>query len=266
MDRKRDPEQEGVAEFHMRLKLLRVLSTLLISSFVQAQPDDSVQANPQRPNFSTNAFITQYRYLEIETGIVVDNGRFDSPVVLKYAFHLNAEFLLGFSPYQYLLDDRTGGIGDLTFGGKFRIKDELDFSPAVAVMGTVKFPTASEKLGSEEKDYTAALLFSKNIGSWSVDVNTDYSYIGEPETKTFSHHLIGIATVGLGIAEPLRVYGEIYVDRDSDAKESLWQTDWGASYTITPRIVVDFAVNFGLTSNAQNWQIITGVTATLFKL
>lgn len=74
------------------------------------------------------------------------------------------------------------GAGDLEVTLTYLLHHEGQTSPAFAVAGEIKFPTAQNPLiGTGKTDYTGYLIASKRFGKTDIHANLGYSVLGAPK-------------------------------------------------------------------------------------
>jgi len=81
---------------------------------------------------------------------------------------------------QGISEFSDSGIGDVLLSGKYRVLDEASGVPAIALYGTVSFPTGDEEigLGSGTTDFTLGGILTKHVGTLNLYGNIGYFVSG----------------------------------------------------------------------------------------
>ncbi len=231
----------------------------------RAQSNDQVSATPQRPSFSTSASTTHPGWLELEAGVSIDNQLFDSPLLLKIGVLKNTELFVGLSPIKNI-SNGSSGFGDVAFGGRLRFK-EAQTGPSLAGQFSIKLPAAdSDKaLGSGEIDYSFLLILSHAVGDFGLDLNSGVTFAGMPGGGT-DEQFSGIVTLSRPFTNKLSGFGEIFLTRSFESDDTIWIGAAGASLTLTPRFILDTAINFNLSNAAFDVQLVAGATVAFAQI
>lgn len=248
-----------------------VLLTILGSLVGCAGGGQRIAATPQRPTFSNDTFTTAKNTFEIETGVAVDPGdELETAVTGKVGVTDHADLLLTWSPHLVL--ERPGrdarGQGDVFVASRVRLREDEDGIPAVALLGTVKIPTASDRrgVGSGELDALFTGIVTKQIDAFSITANYQLGFLGEPGDGGFDlQHAFAIAA-GTGLSDRVGVFAEVAgVFVHEQDVESVFTTA-GLTYTPTPSVVLDAGAVTGLSSDAPEFRLFVGATINLTGL
>ena len=193
-----------------RLSLgLGVLLVLSLPAVLAAQESDPRAVQPERPTVATHAHTVAPGYVEIEAGIEGDRTApgeraFGAPIVTKVGLGSHLQLNLG-TPVAFSAPGRSGGIGDLSAGIKWRLLDNNPVLGDFAILPAVKFPSGSvaRGTGTGTTDVGITAISSHEFGPLAMDLNVAYTRIGSAN--------------GVGATDA-----------------ALWTTSFG--YTITPRV------------------------------
>lgn len=148
-----------------------------------APSPDPRTAMPERPTVATHAHTVAPAYVEVETGVQgfhPDTGvtEYDTPSLVKVGLtsHLQFDAYAGVSALRQS-GHSAFGIGDISFGVKWRILERAAILGDAAVQWTVKFPTGSadKGTGTGTTDVSLLLISSHRLGPVSLDVNVGFS-------------------------------------------------------------------------------------------
>ncbi len=140
-----------------------------------------------------------------------DPGFYKYTHSLTLAYGVRERLEVGISPEVYKAiwgeDVHTGGkrvattgnhgsvssFGDIRLYGKYLFFKETSLIPALSAKYTLKVPTTTDHKGlsTGEIDHKIALIASKLCDRIELDLNLAYTYVGEPESKVYSHEISG---------------------------------------------------------------------------
>ncbi len=106
------------------------------------------------------------------------------PLAVEYGITDRLGILVEPVPFTGIHDKglrRRSGIGDVEVTVDALAIRERSSSPALAVAGEAKIPTAKDRrIGSGKVDFTFYLIGSKRLGRWDTHLNLGYGFIGKP--------------------------------------------------------------------------------------
>lgn len=153
------------------------------------------------------------------------------------------------------------GFGDIVLRGKYRFFDEGPLWPAPGLMLEIKFPTGSERrgLGTDAADVALTALATKTLGPLVAHLNLSYTFIGKSEEDdVFTYAL----AVELPVTERFKLVSELVGETNADPSTKTHQLGvlFGATYALKTGIVLDGALNIGLTNASPDYQVTAGIT------
>jgi hypothetical protein len=259
-----------------RLFRISVVATYLLCFWAEvtlAQSDagggtataDIVSA-PDRPNASATADVTQRGVLELEYGFSRQwFGAGSNSNILGSKFRLGVTDNLDFSWSADNLVVRSGashGFGDTILSARYRFLRQSNLTPSMAFAYRIKLPTArSGDLGTGYTDHQFAFLASKDFGLHHLDFNlvrtlcgaeggaTDYTGISAAYSRPLKGKLLGLIEYS-GTVRP----------------ESTGTGTAVVAYRVTPRLVLDAGMDFGLTDGVPRRRLVVGMTYALGRL
>jgi hypothetical protein len=247
----------------------------------QSKPDDIPQANPGRPTVTNPATIPPVGYLQFEQGFIQAD---DSPG-LTSQFSLNQTTKLAVASrlmVQFLsqpfASTQAAGVhsrdaGDLQLGAQVILLPRTGPIPTVALgyIGRVRSGTAPDlDVGSFSQ--SALVLFSGDVGKFHYDSNF---IVSERESGPIRRAQYGqTLSVTHPIFNPnLTLTGELWhftqpfvpPSPASSAGGNAVATLWAVAWSARPNLVLDVAVDRGLTSTSTQWEGFAGFTYLLPK-
>jgi hypothetical protein len=225
---------------------------------------DELVAVPNRPTVSTTAQPVQAGVLETEWGIDAAASHQDINGLMK--FGVNKNFELRFANNPFTADSGSHGFGDTAIGSKFRLTQDAGHEPSMALMYMAKLPTAGDLLGSGKIDHSFALLVSKDLGKHHVDFNLIANLLGRPQGGFDRAYLYAFAWSRLlhgRVGATAEISGET---APNDVVAGSAQLIASATYTVRPRLVLDFGMMGRITGDIPNAMFIAGFTYSIARL
>ena len=259
--------------------MLKYLFTLAISCSIatigSAQKSEIVT---DRPDQTEAPSLVPAGGLQIETGFIYeqdDNVNIHNKnityntTLLKYGVNQNFELRL-ISEY---LGERTDmdqetlsnvkGISPLALGVKIRLADERGFWPQAALIGHINVKTGSREFTPK---YTAAdfrFTFAHTLSDkFSLSYNAGAEWSGEDETPEAT--FLYTASLAYEITDKLGAFIETY-SFFPEGQGADNRFDGGLTYKFSPVIQWDISGGIGLSDNAPDEFISTGISARMFK-
>jgi len=230
----------------------------------QLNSQDEITAVPNRPTVSTTAQPVQPGVLETEWGVDAAASHQDIDGLLKFGVSKNFE--LRFTNNPFTTDSGTHGVGDTALGFKYRVTQDSDHAPSIALMYMAKLPTAGDLLGSGEADHAFTLLVSKDLGKHHFDFNLVANILGRPQGGFDRSYLNALAW-----SHPLRGKWGATAEISGNTSPNRFtpgNAQFIASGTYTPRssVVLDFGMMGRITGNIPDAMFVAGVTYSIADL
>lgn len=233
-----------------------------------------LKATPYRPTVSNPAYLPVPGYLEVEMGWQTLKGKANDtyvhslPYLLKFGFTDRVGLLVGGQVLN--VSDRRdslakSGSGDVF--GLLKLVHPLD-TPMPSALGLeagVNHATSPIALGSGDTDGLLNGIYSAAFGPVGVDLNLNYVRLGTASGGEGKDGLGWVTTLSYSVTDRLGVAGEFFGFHREGIRPFL-QYLTAANYFITPRVVGDAGVAFGLTGASQEWTAFAGITVLTWKL
>ncbi len=281
----------------MKPNLLLAIGLCALSAFAPAlarsQTEASAaageppKANPARPTITNPATIPPVGYLQLEQGVVQANTspglghQFSIGQTVRLAVHprVMLEFLSQPFAYTTVPGGATRDAGDLDASIQGILLPGHAHVPTVAVayQRVVRSGSAPNlDIGSPFQGVT--LLISGDLGATHYDANYIVSEVtnADPalrraqfaQTVSVGHPIFAAATGGnLALTGELWHFTQPLPTTDIHNRPIARANAVGAlvsvTYTVVPTLVLDIAVDHGLTSTSTQWQAIAGFTYLL---
>jgi len=158
-----------------------------------------------------------------------DNKHFDFPIALTQGVleTLQVNVGLGGQTDEQLEEGSSNtesGLQDLTAGAKWKVLDQSDYLPALALVPTVKFPTADKDngLGSGKTDYDFTITATRSITDISnFHFNAGYSWIGGSPPEDASDLVHFGAAAEYQLTESVQLVAEVFSQKEIENGNSL---------------------------------------------
>jgi len=234
-----------------RIKVLLVVWSCTCPLIALAQTQDPHEAQPERPTVATHAGTVAPGWLEIEAGGELDHYNDHSqgvglPLTIKLGLSSNIQFSVFASAVQ-----PTGvnaiQVGDLAFGLKWRLADDLPILGRFAVLPSIKLPTGSTATaaGTGTVDGNMLLISSHDFGQVALDINFGYARrSGNGTTAPQSATLWTISFGGLAVGA-LGWVAELYGlpgTPGSAGKSPVVAALFGPTFVVDPWLVLDLGI------------------------
>jgi hypothetical protein len=191
-----------------------------------------------------------------------ENDNYFPSVQLKYGLSKRAEVgaSIGYIRRDASFSENVDGWADVLAYLKYRLWQEGNYFPSMALKPLIKFPTASSDkgLGSGKIDYGIGPIFSKSYSDFSFHLEAIYFFIGEKrENDTLSTG----AAMEYEFLKGWTAVGEVrYANNfNSDRHDDPLLVNFGLKKAVG-RAVLDAAFNVGLNRAAPDYGFTAGVT------
>jgi Putative MetA-pathway of phenol degradation len=263
-----------------RARAAFLLAFALLAAGGAGADDQPLTPVPNRPTASTTAESVAAGVFEVEGGIEAARDHQNLGGLLKLGALDQLELWLGGVPFQRAETGCLGppmpgasctiehesGVGDAIAGFKLRLLRQKGDVPSISVLYLAKLPTASagRGLGSGKVDHAATLLVSKDFGKIHLDFNEGIELLGRPESDGFDHDFFTALAASCPVSARWGVSGEVSgfssaVDGDSGTVSVLG----AATYSPSPRLVLDAAVSVGVHGDQPRITVLAGATYTV---
>lgn len=237
--------------------------------------DPSIEVNPNRPTFANPALTTQPGLAELEWGLQrssfrEDGPSFGTPTLLKFGLVKDLELRLSTPGFLRLAPagaPSASGLGDLNLGVQWCYLHDGLFGLDQAIQLAHTFPTApsAQGLGNGAPIDILTLLFSRDAGSYHIDVNLLESWIGLPADLGGGRatQTAGTISVTRNLSDAWSITGEVYALQATPVNDRIVSNPWALAYNVSKRLVLDAGVDVGLSQGAPRFTIFMGLTVGL---
>lgn len=223
-----------------------------------------------RPDFTESPFTVDPGAVQLEVSFVdyTKNGQEEAwtvaPANLKIGLLNNVALQIVLEPYVRE-DDGTetkDGFGDTQFRLKINLWGNDGGETAFGIMPFIKVPTASNDLGNDHVEGGLIFPFATDLGEGiGLGLMFEADFVYDEADDDYDTEFFATGVLGFDITDALGLYvegiGITSTDPDVDFRVILGV---GATYGLTENIVLDVGVNLGLTGNADDVNLFSGLT------
>jgi hypothetical protein len=177
------------------------------------------------------------------------------------------EARLGFAGWRHLKvgTETTQGAGPLGVGFKGELLRGEGLKPAVALLGELLLPTATEGLGPTRVDPSLRVALAHELSDVvSLSYNVGVAWLSERRESGESRTLTqGLYTLSLGIAlgERVGAFGEVFGTVPlAGGPLAAHLLDGGFTVRVLPILQLDLSGGVGLDDDADDWFVGAGVS------
>lgn len=231
-----------------------------------------------RPDQTEAAELVPQGALQVETGFVYEKDHDHNIISTNYTYNttlikygVNEHFELRFIT-EYLgerqriggeINSKIEGLSPLALGVKIKLADEKGFWPQAAMIGHISLRSGSKEFTPDytvaDFRFTLAHTISEKI-SFSYNVGAEWSGANENPEAIFLY----TAALGYALSPKIGAFVESYSFFPERSKAD-HRFDGGITYKFTPVIQWDASAGVGLSKNAPDFFVSTGLSFRVFK-
>lgn len=252
-----------------------LLFSLLVLSFMAFAQNEKPEIITDRPDQTEAPELIPVGSLQVETGFILEKDRRQgvdhtnfayNTTLIKYGVNENLElrFIAEYLGEREKLGETVSsvrGFSPMAFGVKLRVSEERGIWPTTALLAHIGTRSGTD---SFEPEYTAAdfrFSFGHTLSDkFSLGYNIGAEWDGENPNATFLYTV----ALGYAITDRLGMFVETYSFFPKDDKAD-HRFDGGFTYKITPVVQFDISAGIGLSSNAPDSFVSTGISFRMFK-
>jgi hypothetical protein len=256
----------------MKIKLPAALFATLLCICLRAAAQVP-EISTDRPDQSNTPVLIPKRALQIETGFMVENDNTPTTTKRNYTYNstllkygINEHFEMRFNAL-YLgrstsSDITTAqGLGPVSIGMKIKLADERGIWPQTSIISHINLRSGDIKFKPSytSNDITLACAHELNE-RLSITYNAGVKWDGESPVATSLYAL----SFAFNVTGKLSIFAESYGFFPEKSKPE-HRMDAGITYKINPLFQWDFSGGLGLSQNAPDNFISTGLSIRLFN-
>jgi Putative MetA-pathway of phenol degradation len=254
---------------------LIVVVVALLLVIVSAPTTPAAEIDPDRPELTESAKLVPSGAVQLEAGVAFSRERraglatertFEAEEDLRIGVSRNIEVNLGWEPLVRVwgAEDDTG-IGDVTFGVRYRFVEGIEdepWAPHLAVKAFASLPTADEPLGSGRPDFGVLLLGSFELPQdFELEVNVGAAAIGQSRPNGYLAQAVVTASLSRDLAPALLGFLELLFTtrNERDGREQL-AVNLGLVYRLSRKLAIDAGIQTSLVGQGPDYVVRTGLS------
>jgi hypothetical protein len=185
-----------------------------------------------------------------------------APFNLKVGLTNDTDIQFVFDTYVHVRDsgETKSGIGDVQIRLKLNLWGNDSGETALAIMPFVKIPTASDDLGNDE--FEGGLIIpwgTKLTDTIGLGLMAEVDVVYDDADDDYDLEFVTTAVIGVAVTDAFGVFleGVGITPTDGDFRALL---GFGGTYSLSENVVLDAGVNIGLTGDADDVNVFTGIT------
>lgn len=258
------------------MKKIIFLFILLVSVWYVKAQTEKPELVTDRPDQTEAPVLVPRGGLQVETGFVYEKDRSGNLDVTNYTYnttlikygvneHLELRFITEYLGERTEIGEtsttKMSGISPTAIGIKMKIADEKGFWPQAALIGHMNLRTGSRELQPEHTAADFRFTFAHTLSEkFSLSYNLGAEWDGETPEAAFLYTL----SLGYVISDRVGVFVEGYSFFPEDSEDDN-RFDAGLTYKITPVVQWDISGGIGLSDNAPDYFLGTGISFRAFK-
>jgi hypothetical protein len=257
------------------MKRISIIGLMMIALTAHAQVEKE-EIVTDRPDQTESPSLVPKGGLQVETGFVFEqdvhhsvkmtNVAFNTTLI-KYGINSNVEVRF-ISEYLGAYEDdgsiqrrNSDGFSPLAFGLKLKLSEEKGFWPQASLISHIIVKSGHREFSPS---YTAAnfrFTFCHTLSEkFSLSYNLGARWDGQTPEAVFLYTL----SLGYSVTPKTGVYIETYSFFPEGGRAD-HRFDSGITYKISPVVQLDLSAGTGLSRNAPDFYISTGISFRLFK-
>lgn len=255
-----------------------ILGLSLLGAGSAAAAADTAPICAARPGKSTPACTVPAAHFEIETGLADwslqrGGGERDTSLAIgettfRYGLTDRSDIEVDVTPWQRStarvggVTDSASGFGDITIGYKRQLTAP-DGALQVAVLPTVKIPTANHSLGNGKWEAGLLVPVGYSIARTPLSIGLTPELDWAADGDGHGHHaaMVQVASLGWQVNSKLNLSGELWGQWDWDPAGTTRQAsaDGAIAYLVRTDLQLDAGCNIGLNRVTPDVEIYAGI-------
>lgn len=266
-------------------KIMAAVPMLLAASTVLAQDEylselpslfnptpssDWRELSADRPDFTESPYTVDAGAVQIELSFFdyAKSGSTDTfafaPSNIKVGLLDDVDIQFVVNPYVRVEDGggSQSGFGDTQIRLKINLWGNDGGKTAMAIMPFIQIPTASDDLGHDHVEGGVILPFAMELTEGvGLGLMFEADFVYDDSAGNYETELVATAAVGFELSQTVGAYAELIGSTGADGDSlDVAILGLGATYQMTGNLQFDAGVNIGLTEDADDIGIFSGVT------
>ena len=189
------------------------------------------------------------------------------PVNVKVGLTNNVDLQFVVDPYLRLRGEGTGdaeGFGDTQLRLKVNLWGNDGGDTALALMPFVQFPTGDDGVGADRAEGGLILPFAVGLTDrLALALMAELDVLYDPADDDYFVEFVHTASLGVILTDAVGAYVEYIGIQPSDGGDYVALLGTGLTYGVSEDVQLDVGVNVGLTDDAEEFTVFSGLTFRL---
>jgi hypothetical protein len=226
-----------------------------------------------RPDQSTTPFLIPKGALQVESGASVETDQslglttntLYKNTLIKYGIHRALELSVSSSYVASRIrsegQTQEKGFAPVTLGAKMLVADEHHFFSQISIVAHMNLKAGMKMSQANHALADLCLAFSHTLSEkWMLTYNTGVIWNDGMVTSSFFYTIESDVKLSSCITGFVEAYGSSY-----KSKSSSCSMDAGMLFRITGQLQADIGVGFGISENAPDFFLTTGLALRMFR-
>ena len=223
-----------------------------------------------RPDFTESPYTVDAGAVQIELSFFdyAKSGGTDAfaiaPSNIKVGLLDDLDIQFVINPYVRVKDetDSQSGLGDTQVRLKINLWGNDSGQTALAIMPFIQIPTAADGLGHNHVEGGVILPFAVELTEGvGLGLMLEADFVYDEAASNYETELVATAAVGFDITEEVGAYAELIGSTGADGDSpDIAILGLGVTYQMTGNLQFDAGVNIGLSEDADDVGVFSGVT------
>lgn len=253
-----------------------LVALLLVVAHVATAQTSKPEIVTDRPDQTEAPSLVPAGGLQVETGFIFEKDNNDGVTTTNYTYnttlikygineHIELRFISEYLGQKVNLSEsqytKVKGFSPLALGVKIKISEERGFWPQAAFIGHINLKTGSETFAPSHTAVDFRFTLAHTLSDkFSLSYNLGAEWDGEAPGATFLYTL----SLGYLITDRAGLFVEGYSFFPEESKADN-RFDAGFTYKFSPVVQWDISAGVGLSQNAPDYFVGTGISFRLFK-
>ena len=258
------------------MKNFSLVVLLLVITYVASAQTSKPEIVTDRPDQTEAPTLVPAGGLQVETGFIYEKDRNENVTTTNYTYnttlikygineYIELRFISEYLGEHVRLSESQSasvkGFSPLALGVKIKLAEEKGFWPQAAFIGHINLETGAEAFAPSYTAVDFRFTFAHTLSDrFALSYNLGAEWDGETPGATFLYTL----SLGYLITDRAGLFVEGYSFFPEEGKADN-RFDAGFTYKFSPVVQWDISGGVGLSSNAPDYFVSTGISFRLFK-
>jgi len=253
-----------------------IIAILLVATFAASAQTEKPEIVTDRPDQTEAPSLVPVGGLQVETGFIYEKDRSGDVTTKNFTYNTTLvkyginEFIELRLIQEYLGENvkvsegqyaKVNGLSPLALGVKIKLAEEKGVIPQAAFIGHINLKTGAEAFAPTYTAVDFRFTFAHTLSDkFALSYNLGAEWDGETPDATFLYTL----SLGYLLTDKAGIFVEGYSFFPENSKADN-RVDAGFTYKFSPVVQWDISGGIGVSENAPDYFLSTGISFRLFK-